>query len=325
LLDGSRGIDFTSPRSLGPSGLLDGFASVAGHRLLPDPNIGADADASELKLVAYILRLLKRTELLRSELKTVCAEAEAELAQQGARLVSAGVVDAASFGKGVPATKVEVTAAQQRQLGQVPPPPVLPQLQQLLHYLRSSSPSQAQQLSAAGVRWKQEIRWLQEELKGTTKALDNALLAMRPLAQRFSIALGASAPEPQSRGLGLAQCAEMKEVATGHAAAIVSRVLSESTTLEGKAPSAPLRDLLSASVALLLQMQAWAEAPVSPAECRVALGAALQKIKAVSGSAGSEAGAEGNAAHKEVANTTHALQSFLCGAPLALSASTNAR
>ena len=47
--------------------------------------------------------------------------------------------------------------------------------------------------------------------------------------------------------------------------------------------------------------QAWAEVPVSPAECRFALTAALQKIKSVSASTGKGAGAHGNAdVYKEV-------------------------
>ena len=78
LLDGSRGIDFTSPHSTGQ----DPGASWAegGARLVAAPPQGAArADGCELQLVAYTVRLLERKDMLASRLKSICAEAEAEL------------------------------------------------------------------------------------------------------------------------------------------------------------------------------------------------------------------------------------------------------
>jgi len=126
--------------------------------------------------------------------------------------------------------------------------------------------------------WRQEIEWLQEELRGTARALETALAALRPTAQRFSLALGAAAPEPQSRGLGIAYCAELKENASEHAAAIFASVLASGPWTSTSAPPQQLRDSLTAALSLLLQMQAWAMAPISANECRFGLVAALKKL-----------------------------------------------
>ena len=129
--------------------------------------------------------------------------------------------------------------------------------------------------------WRQEVDWLQEELRGTARALDTALAALRPTAQRFSLALGAAAPEPQSRGLGVAFCAELRDNAAERAASVLSLVLAEgepSTGFTAEAPSQLLRESLNAAVSLLLQMRAWAHAPVSPLECRSGLLTALKKL-----------------------------------------------
>ena len=50
-----------------------------------------------------------------------------------------------------------------------------------------------------------ETPWngMQDELRGTTRTLEHAMAAMRPLAQRFSMALGATAPEPQAAWFGV--------------------------------------------------------------------------------------------------------------------------
>lgn len=72
----------------------------------------------------------------------------------------------------IPAPRVEVTAAQQRMLGQVPPPPVLPKVSLILSYLERVAPEQATKLKADLVRWESEINWMKEELRSTNKALD---------------------------------------------------------------------------------------------------------------------------------------------------------
>ena len=110
LLDGSRGIDFTSPHSTGqdPDQLARAMWGEGGARLASAPPQGAArADGCELQLVAYTVRLvrararvrlspnpnpspnpspnpnqvrlLERKALLASRLKSICAEAEAEL------------------------------------------------------------------------------------------------------------------------------------------------------------------------------------------------------------------------------------------------------
>ena len=134
LLDGSRGIDFTSPRSFGPTEEPPSGGRAepgreggdSGRRLLV-ASAGAPsavrADSRELQLVAYILRLLDRKSLLMEKLKDTCAEAEGELKSHGMQLHAMGVDAPGLLVDDEEAPRVEVTAAQQRQLGQVPPPP----------------------------------------------------------------------------------------------------------------------------------------------------------------------------------------------------------
>ena len=63
--------------------------------------------------------------------------------------------------------RIEVSAAQQRVLGQVPTPPQLPPLGALLAQLRSSHPPEALPLEHRVAMWRQEVSWLQEELRDT--------------------------------------------------------------------------------------------------------------------------------------------------------------
>lgn len=72
LLDGSRGIDFTSPRCLNPDG--SGFGSdglESRPRLMAESSSTIQPAMRELQLCAYIDRLLDRFELLLQELKKV--------------------------------------------------------------------------------------------------------------------------------------------------------------------------------------------------------------------------------------------------------------
>ena len=97
-------------------------------------------------------------------------------------------------------------------------------------------------------------RAYQEELRATNAALDNALAALRPVGQRFALALGATAPEPQERGLGMQKVAELKEGAAGRAGVVLSQLLAERDV--GSTPAGPLRDVLSSAASLVLQLQA---------------------------------------------------------------------
>jgi hypothetical protein len=313
LLDGSRGIDFTSPHGAGQvdaPGQHDGDGDE-GVRRAPVPTASSlvRAEPKELQLLAYILRLLLRKRLLMDENKAVCTEAERDLMRVGkaiAATVGAGTSELhiSPVELAPPPVRVEVTAAQQRVFGQVPTPPALPPTGALLVQLRATAPLEAEQLERRIAVWKQEVEWLQEELRGTTRALDTALAALRPTAQRFSLALGAAAPEPQSRGLGVAFCAELREIATERAAAILSAVIAERT--DGAPPPSPrIREAMASVVSLLLQMQSWAVAPVSPAECRFGLMVALKKLTPT---------CEANRPKfNDVMATAQQLQSILCG------------
>ena len=289
LLDGSRGIDFTSPHGMGQQ--IDGASpweimqlEAGGGREGPSPTPSSlvQADPREMQLLAYVLRLLERKRLLITELKVVCAEAEREMRRMSSQLISA--VEAGEIplcapvdGLRPPPIRVEVTAAQQRVLGQVPPPPEVPSLGALLTQLRATSAAEVPKLERRVAIWRQEVEWLQDELRSTARALETALQALRPTAQRFSLALGAAAPEPQSRGLGMTFCAQLRDNAAERTACVISSVLSTRDDAI-PAPSAPLRATLGAAVGLLMQMQTWASAPLSAAECRAGLLAALKKL-----------------------------------------------
>lgn len=166
-------------------------------------------------------------------------------------------------------------------LGQVPPPPEVPSLSGLFVQLRATaSVEEAQKLERRVAIWRQEMEWLQDELRSTARTLDTALAALRPTAQRFSLALGAAAPEPQSRGLGVTYCADLRDNAAERTASVLSSVLAARVE-DGSRLSPQLRDTLCAAVSLLLQMQTWANAPLSPAECRMGLLAALKKLSPI--------------------------------------------
>ena len=129
---------------------------------------------------------------------------------------------------------------------------------------------------------------------------------LRPAAQRFSIALGAAAPEPMTRGLGLAQCALLNEEAASRAATILAQVVADSTPTDGAVPSRELRAMVASAAALLLKVGAWADAPVSPVESRFALATALKELQP-----SSEANRE---VFDQVAAGVLQLQALLCGA-----------
>jgi hypothetical protein len=109
------------------------------------------SDLKELQLLAYAMRLLERKRLLLDELKAVTHQGEKELirvAHQIERAVAEGravlivseddIAPERSIAEGrrVP-IRVEVTAAQQRLLGQVPSPMTLPAVGALLTQLRA--------------------------------------------------------------------------------------------------------------------------------------------------------------------------------------------
>ncbi|KAL1515778.1 hypothetical protein AB1Y20_002394 [Prymnesium parvum] len=286
LLDGSRGIDFTSPRSIAPidaptSKSWVGSAHDARSSVPQQGGVGATGE--ELALVAKILRFLKRKKIIMAELHAVATEAEGELKRLGL-FVKEATSQLACPGISAdelepPPIKLEVTAAQQRMLGQVPTPPSLPLLAPLLAQLWRHGPEHARGLEERVAMWREEMEWLQAELRATSAALDAALHALRPIAQRLSLALGAAAPEPASSGLGLAKCCQLNEEAAAEAAAIVSQIIAESRPQLGTDPPRPMRDFMSAAAALLLKLQAWAEAPISQSESRLSLVAALHKLK----------------------------------------------
>jgi hypothetical protein len=328
MLDGSRGIDFTSPHGTAGDGNGAGGAmgewggdgdghDVNGARPSAGGGHGASAvkaDTRELQLLAYVLRLLERKQLLMTELKAVCIEAERELKRVGQQVMALAaaeggaplIVPAEQLNP--PPVRVEVSAAQQRVLGQVPTPPIVPSVGPLLVQLRSSHANEAQLLERRVAMWRQETEWLQEELRSTARALDTALAALRPTAQRFSLVLGAAAPEPLSRGLGMPYCAELRDCAHEHANVAMSATVAERGAnggANGGALPSAVRETLTSAVALLLQMHSWASSPMSAVECRVGLLAALKKLTPA---------CEANRAnYADVMATAQMLQSILCG------------
>jgi hypothetical protein len=190
--------------------------------------------------------------------------------------------------------KVDVTAAQQRLLGQVPPPPLLPLLHTLLGHWSKIDPAIGDAMVRDAERWSQEIAWLQDALRRTSRRVDEAMCAMKPMAQRFALALGSVAPEPISYGFGVSVCAQMRAHASEAAHAIMSRLLTEGpppTDAGGSAseplalrpppppPTPEVREQILSALMLLLQVQAWAAAPVDSAvECRFAFTAALEPL-----------------------------------------------
>lgn len=240
----------------------------------------------------------------------MCGEAEKEIKRVGAMImakVEAGDTElhAPMDQMRPPPIRIEVTAAQQRVLGQVPPPPELPALGAVLTQLHATAPTEATRLERQTAVWRQELEWLQDELRSTARALDTALAALRPTAQRFSIALGAAAPEPQSRGLGVNYVAQLRDNASERTASVLSSVLAVRAS-DAPLPDKGLHDVVSSAVALLLQLQTWATAPMSPAECRAGLQAALKKLTPQCDI--------NRPKFADVMATAQQLQSILCGA-----------
>jgi len=339
LLDGTRGIDFTSPRSLTPGISPDEepVASGTGKTAVASANEQAKAAPKELQLLAYILRLLQRKRMLIGEQRAVCGDCEEYLLRVGREVHeehkgARGDVDALLVEPGTAGPKVEVTAAQQRQLGQVPPPPLLPPVHAMLSLLAEHSEAEHSALRSEVRRWSLEISWLQDELRGTSRRLEEALAAMRPMSQRFSLALGASAPEPVTAGVGVLACADLREEAVRATSAILSHEIASSTAADAAAdaaaaaaadadaasddapllpplPSPPppaVRETVSAALMLLLQLQAWARAPASSVnDCSSSISGSLRDlIPAV----GSDANLK---AFNAVANAAQSLEHIL--------------
>ena len=89
LLDGSRGIDFTSPHGLGLHETVGAFESTqrdGANARQPSPppplSTAVQADPKELQLLAYVLRLLERKQLLVVELKAVSRQHSAIIRHQ---------------------------------------------------------------------------------------------------------------------------------------------------------------------------------------------------------------------------------------------------
>lgn len=305
LLDGSRGIDYTSPRTMpadAEHGIAPGMYSTVGIGKLMVAAAGAvtgeppKAEETELQLLAYLLRLLKRKRLIINETRRACKDAEAALRASGNALHARGVpADGVVVADDSLGPKVDVTAAQQRQLGQVPPPPLLPLLHTLLAHWSRVDPAIGDAMVRDAERWSQEIAWLQDALRRTSRRVEEAMCAMKPMAQRFALALGSVAPEPISFGFGVSVCAEMRTHAEVAAQAILSRLLAEGPppTDAGAAgspsgssrrppppvPTTEVREQVVSALMLLLQVQAWAAAPVDSAvECRFAFTAALEPL-----------------------------------------------
>ena len=193
-------------------GILSGFSPTHPNHL----QVSTQAERKELQLIAYSLRLLERKRLLLTELTSICTTAERELkrlAQSALAAVDAGCpLHVQRSGLQLQPVQIEITVVQQRILGQVPPLPELPDLGALIAQLRHTDSGQASLLELKAATWRQEIDWLRDELRSTAHAVETALGALRPMAQRFSLALGAAAPEPQSRGLGVAYLAQVRDV-----------------------------------------------------------------------------------------------------------------
>jgi hypothetical protein len=210
----------------------------------------------------------------------------------------------------------------------------LPAVGALLTQLRAQhGADEARQLEVQIARWCGEIEWLTDELRSTARALDTALIALRPVAQRFSLALGAAAPEPQTHGMGLAFCAGLREHAADAAAAVVASILCAASDSAGEAtsertgmvssdapvqaslqlrlqlrlqlPPKTLRDSITSAISLLLQLHAWSTAPISPAECRAGLLAAVKQLAPI---------CETNRPQfNEVVAAAQQLQALVCG------------
>ena len=130
-------------------------------------------------------------------------------------------------------------------------------------------------------------------------------------------------------------CAELRDCANEHATSALAATLSErqpekrrgsvgdgsegasaQTESDGtpsvdaipgevKLLAPPVRETLSSAVSLLLQVQGWAQAPMSPTECRIALLAALKKL--------TPACDANRASFADVMATAQMLQNILCG------------
>ena len=308
LLDGTTGVDLSSPD---PEGQYAPEVHEGGTRA-EDPSRAGDPSQvtpaiHELKLVAYIDRLLDRINLLLEELKKVESEGEQELRRLGRVLAGQYSIQDKRLvaDESMPPPPVKLTAAQQRMLGEVQPPPVLPKLELIMRHLGEVAPQQALKLKADVERWVVEIFWLREEMSLTHQTLEAAFIALRPVKERYSKALTASTLEPQSGGLGHGQCAQLQEEAAARAVAIVAHLLNQKSIHRNALPSRQLSEMLSASATLLLQVQAWAHAPISPSESRFALDLALQKLQPVH---------DGNQARfKEVEQLMQQVQAVVCG------------
>ena len=137
------------------------------------------------------------------------------------------------------------------------------------------------------------------------------------------MALGAAAPEPQSRGLGVTYCAELRDNAAERTASVLSSVLasyrntqqqqqqeggggsSSSGSASSALPSPQLKEILCSAVSLLLQLQTWANAPMSAAECRAAMQNALKRLTPLCDANRSK--------FNDATATAQMLMSLLCG------------
>ena len=89
----------------------------------------------------------------------------------------------------------------------------------------------------------------------------------------------------------------------GRAAEVLSQLYAERES--GSTPAGPLRDALLSAASLVLQLQAWAVAPIAPNECRYSVLAALNKL--------SPTGESNKAKFQQVLGLTLQLQDILCG------------
>ena len=285
LVDGTIGLDFASQRGLKTQSVSDMtdlqcvFNDDWRRRVAAGEHV--KLSLNEMKLIAEIMRLLERQEFLMNELNRVCGMAEEGLRQAGHELAECGLqIPGLVVPRDATQTHVEVTAAQQRQLGQVPPPPLLPSLKLLLEQAPSASEEFATQLLLDAARWQAEIHWLKREATTTVSCLNQALCNMRPFAQRICIAFGTAAPEPQAEGLNLAECTLLRQSIEDSTSAIMMRAMRESDHL----PPSRTEELTSAACELMLRLKAWAEAPRSPSDCRFSLIGAVERLRPVEGS-----------------------------------------
>lgn len=190
----------------------------------------------------------------------------------------------------------------------MPPPPELPSLHAVFSQLRHAGAGNADTALATALErqvaiWRHEIDWLQDELRSTARALEAALVALKPTSQRFALALGAAAPEPQSRGLGVPYVAQLRDSAGERTACVLSAALAAG---DGRLPEVQLKTSLHAAVALLLETAAWSTAPLAPAECRAGLQSALKRLTPLCDANRTQFSA--------VMATAQQLQTILCGA-----------